>query len=152
MQIDLEEVFKHYLIAAVWSSTLEDGNPMDNTHSFNDFNPVVLENLKEEVVKFCNQHAELLTQFAAALPQKREWTESAQIGHDLWLTQNGHGAGFWDRGCGEAGENLSRLVGHGTEFSPTNLYIGDDGKIYAYGYESPKEIDVTQSYEAPSAP
>lgn len=23
--------------------------------------------------------------------------DQAQIGHDLWLTRNGHGAGFWDR-------------------------------------------------------
>lgn len=23
--------------------------------------------------------------------------DPAQIGHDLWLTRNGHGAGFWDR-------------------------------------------------------
>ena len=22
---------------------------------------------------------------------------AAQVGHDLWLTRNGHGAGFWDR-------------------------------------------------------
>ena len=24
-----------------------------------------------------------------------------QLGHDLWLTRNGHGAGFWDRGHDE---------------------------------------------------
>jgi len=23
--------------------------------------------------------------------------DAAQIGHDLWLTRNGHGVGFWDR-------------------------------------------------------
>lgn len=23
--------------------------------------------------------------------------DPAQVGHDLWLTRNGHGAGFWDR-------------------------------------------------------
>jgi len=23
--------------------------------------------------------------------------DPVQIGHDLWLTRNGHGAGFWDR-------------------------------------------------------
>lgn len=23
--------------------------------------------------------------------------DMAQVGHDLWLTRNGHGAGFWDR-------------------------------------------------------
>lgn len=30
-----------------------------------------------------------------------------QAGHDFWLTRNGHGAGFWDRGLGELGERLS---------------------------------------------
>jgi hypothetical protein len=33
-----------------------------------------------------------------------------QIGHDFWLTRNGHGAGFWDRGNGELGETLSSLA------------------------------------------
>lgn len=29
-------------------------------------------------------------------------------GHDFWLTRNGHGAGFWDRGYGELGDRLTR--------------------------------------------
>src|ERR1044071_581042 len=29
------------------------------------------------------------------------------FGHDLWLTRNRHGAGFWDRGMGALGEALS---------------------------------------------
>ena len=33
-----------------------------------------------------------------------------QLGHDLWLTRNGHGAGFWDRGLGELGERLSEAA------------------------------------------
>lgn len=33
-----------------------------------------------------------------------------QIGHDFWLTRNGHGAGFWDRGHGELGDKLSDLA------------------------------------------
>lgn len=33
--------------------------------------------------------------------------EYAQIGHDITLTRNGHGAGFWDRGYGPRGERLS---------------------------------------------
>lgn len=28
-------------------------------------------------------------------------------GHDFWLTSEGHGAGFWDRGMGELGEKLT---------------------------------------------
>lgn len=31
----------------------------------------------------------------------------SQHGHDFALTRNGHGAGFWDRGYGVAGELLS---------------------------------------------
>jgi hypothetical protein len=29
------------------------------------------------------------------------------LGHDLWLTAAGHGAGFWDRGLGAAGARLT---------------------------------------------
>ena len=27
-----------------------------------------------------------------------------QCGHDFWLTRNGHGAGFWDRGLADTGQ------------------------------------------------
>lgn len=30
-----------------------------------------------------------------------------QNGHDFWLTRNGHGVGFWDRGYGAVGDTLS---------------------------------------------
>ena len=48
-------------------------------------------------------------------------------GHDFWLTRNGHGAGFWDRGLGEVGDRLSNAC---KAFGSYDLYIGDDGKIY----------------------
>lgn len=53
------------------------------------------------------------------------------IGHDIWLTRNGHGAGFWDRGYDsdieEVLEQLSKELGS------TDAYVGDDGKIYFSG-------------------
>lgn len=33
--------------------------------------------------------------------------DAEQAGHDFWLTRNGHGAGFWDRGLGERGDRLT---------------------------------------------
>lgn len=33
----------------------------------------------------------------------------ARAGHDLWLTRNGHGAGFWDRDLGELGDRLTKV-------------------------------------------
>lgn len=60
-----------------------------------------------------------------------------QMGRDFWLTRNGHGAGFWDR------DELSPVV-HGStislgdalstvaeRFGNCDLYVGDDGEIYA---------------------
>ena len=33
----------------------------------------------------------------APWPLKLDALDAAQLGHDLWLTRNGHGTGFWDR-------------------------------------------------------
>lgn len=50
-----------------------------------------------------------------------------QCGHDFWLTRNGHGAGFWDRGYGARGDLLSaRCKPYGSAY----LYLGEDGRIY----------------------
>jgi hypothetical protein len=50
-----------------------------------------------------------------------------QNGHDFWLTRNRHGAGFWDRGYGEAGKQITEVC---RKFGEVNVYLGDDGKIY----------------------
>ena len=50
----------------------------------------------------------------------------AQAGHDYWLTRNGHGAGFWDRGLGEIGDVLTKAC----EYTEVHAYLGDDGLIY----------------------
>ena len=52
-----------------------------------------------------------------------------RVGHDLWLTQNRHGAGFWDGDWPEEiGERLTEIS---KKFGECHLYVGDDGKIYA---------------------
>ena len=33
--------------------------------------------------------------------------DAERCGHDFWLTRNRHGAGFWDRGLGELGRQLT---------------------------------------------
>lgn len=53
----------------------------------------------------------------------------ASAGHDFWLTRNGHGAGFWD-GCW-AKEEGERMDATAKAFGELEIYIGDDGLIYA---------------------
>jgi hypothetical protein len=47
-----------------------------------------------------------------------------QNGHDLWLTQARHGAGFWDRGYGETGDKLTEAA---HLFGPYDCLISEEG-------------------------
>lgn len=53
--------------------------------------------------------------------------DAGQVGHDFWLTRNHHGAGFWDRGLGELGD---RLTAAAHVYGESDLYVGDDGRVY----------------------
>ena len=54
--------------------------------------------------------AETVKDFAEMMSGEARWDELREalgddrIGHNIYLTQNHHGAGFWDRGIGELGE------------------------------------------------
>jgi len=50
-------------------------------------------------------------------------------GHDFWLTRNGHGAGFWDGDWPK--DEGERMTATSKAFGETNVYVGDDGLIYA---------------------
>jgi hypothetical protein len=51
------------------------------------------------------------------------------FGHDFWLTRNRHGAGFWDRGLGELGNQLS---GRAKMCGSVNVDADDNGEICVY--------------------
>jgi len=50
-----------------------------------------------------------------------------QHGTDFWLTRNGHGAGFWDRGYGDLGDKLTAFA---EKYGNIDVIKGDDGKAY----------------------
>lgn len=53
--------------------------------------------------------------------------EDGQVAHDLWLTRNGHGAGFWDRDLGPAGDVLAERA---RELGECEAYLGEDGLLH----------------------
>lgn len=111
-------VFKHYLICALWSSIDDDGEPLDAVYSIDDIAPETLTQMEKEVSDFIDDNEALLTESGQS---------DEQIGHDFWLTRNGHGAGFWDRGLGAVGDGLSKAS---KSYGGVYLYVGDDGLIY----------------------
>lgn len=115
--MDIDAMVRAYMVAALWSSTLDDqGTPMDSRYGIDDIAPDSRKRMERDCRRFAKANADDLEAVGA---------ESA--GHDFWLTRNRHGAGFWDRGLGELGERLTRAAQLEGE---CNLYLGDDGKIH----------------------
>ena len=50
-----------------------------------------------------------------------------QLGHDIWLTRNGHGAGFFDRSYGD--DNEKRLTQAAKALKEVTIYINDNLKL-----------------------
>lgn len=103
-----------YVDCALWSSTDEHDAPMDNLDA--ELSDAARAAMQSDCDDFwASNYADLRT------------LDAGEAGHDFWLTRNGHGAGFWDRGLGELGERLTRASkAHGS----SDLYIGDDGEIH----------------------
>lgn len=107
-----------YIECALWSSTKGDdvGTPLDDTYGVHDLAEETLADMREDCKQFQADNESLLSDL-----------DDSQAGHDFWLTRNHHGAGFWDRGLGEAGTKLTDAA---HAWGSSDLYVGDDNKLY----------------------
>jgi hypothetical protein len=82
-----------------------------------DFDDAAKEEARADIVKFMSEAEQYL-----------DGITDESIGHDIWLTRNGHGAGFWDRGyyTPEVGEKLTEIA---KSLGTKNLY-SENGKVY----------------------
>ncbi|GAG51329.1 unnamed protein product, partial [marine sediment metagenome] len=115
---DLDAVVRDYLVAALWADLTADddqGTPLDNYGIIN-IAPESIEKAKKEVADFEEKAGDLL-----------DGLDDGQVGHDIWLSRNGHGAGFFDRGYGEKGDKLQDMA---RDMGTAHIYVGDDGKVY----------------------
>jgi len=84
-----------------------------------DWSPEAMEQMEQDAEDFFAKAEDLLAQTGVE--------DSRQHGYDFWLTRNGHGVGFWDRGYGEVGDKLTALA---DKYGSSDMYKGDDGKAY----------------------
>lgn len=137
--VKIDAFTRAYLECALWSSTDESrddgGDPLDQNYEIEDIERKSLAQMARDCRDFQEEFAELLTKAYADTPcpceadgapaghatscawwRKPSYTEE-QAGHDFWLTRNGHGAGFWDRGLGKIGEALTKASkSYGSEY------------------------------------
>ncbi len=111
-----------FVICALWSTTdnadPSGGEPLENNFSESDFDPVTKANLTTDCEAFMDANMFDLVDFP-----------SGEAGHDFFLTRNHHGAGFWDRSYGTK-DLRSRLTKSSHAFGETDIYVGDDRKLY----------------------
>jgi hypothetical protein len=121
--LGMDEFTSAYFEAALWSSTDDDGAPLDDAkYSDTELAPKTIERFKADCSLFQSENEALLL-------EADEHQSTARQGHDFWLTRNGRGAGFWDGDYPEElGEQLTKAS---KAFGGCDLYIGDDGLIYA---------------------
>ncbi len=101
--------------------------PMDQNYSVDDLAPETLARVVADCERFQRENAESLTE--ADWRVSGDWSVSEQAGHDFWLTRKGHGCGFWDGDWTEP--TATKLTDASKTFGEMNLYVGDDGRIYA---------------------
>ena len=108
--LDKDKILNSYLYTALWTAELE------SDFSIEDGDEDFIVNAKKDIELFVDLSGHLLAGVA-----------EDDIGHDLWLTRNGHGAGFWDGDYPEAGKELDKIA---SKMGGKDIYVGDDGKLY----------------------
>jgi len=105
-----------YLVSALWSSSDDEGNPLDDDYDVSDVSKEAIKKSEKDLKDFEKKAGKLL-----------DGLDPKQIAHDFWLTRNGHGAGFLDRDYDGKEKKLDKIA---SSFGSVMAYVGDDKKIY----------------------
>lgn len=119
---DIEAIAWAAIETLLWSTAqdTEDGSDINGYWDSSEFpvSPIALGSMIDDVNSFIELAGDDLTGM-----------ELGQIGHDLTLTRNGHGAGFWDRGLGERGD---RLTEHATSMGNIDSVFVDSSDMITW--------------------
>jgi hypothetical protein len=119
----MDEFTTAYIECMLWSSTDESdesgGNPLDQNYGPEDIDLKALRSIVKDCADFQDSHEYQALAFYVHKQGIRTYTP-ANGGHDFWLTRNGHGAGFWDRGFGAIGDRVTEAA---EVYGGCDLYI-----------------------------
>ena len=123
------DFIRGYITAALWSSCDTHPETGENTQLDTcEWGTGERTKRAQECEDFITYASDLLLQYAERASAGTEFTTWELAGHDFWLTRNGHGAGFWDRGLDQLGDDLTKAT---KTFGQIDLYLGDDGLVYS---------------------
>lgn len=102
------------------------GDPLDKNYDESDLSEECRAQMEADCKSFLKNHG--VPDYATASHSRGGDTNPALAGHDFWLTRNGHGAGFWDRGFPQEIED--KYTNAAKSYGSFDLYVGDDGQIH----------------------
>ncbi len=125
--VPVKAVVNSYLETALWADLDED----EGKKGINDIAMESKRKAAKDVSKFLTLAVVFLDDAAKTTNIKNTKKFWEGVGHNLWLTRNGHGAGFWDTPKTYGGDkNAKGLTKIADKMGNVDLYVGDDGKVY----------------------
>lgn len=137
---DINEIMKHYLIGAV---SIEEEQILEreekdisdfygNSKGITDLVPraeMTIENFSDDAkIRAYEDIKQFLSIDGVMDAIEEEGIDNEMIGHDIWLTRNSHGAGFWDRGYTIKNSNI--LTNAAKSLGQCDIELGDDGRLH----------------------
>lgn len=120
--LDINTIRSHYLECALWTNNIDD-------KSIFDFRVASYEKADKVINTFLQKAREPIN--IKALETYCEFfkgTEESQLGHDIWLSHNGHGAGFFDHSLGGLEDVLQNIC---RDIPPVNeVWVSEIGILF----------------------
>jgi len=117
----LDRTLRGYKAAILFAEVDDNEDPLDENYDMDDFSASAEAKMRATVKKFIEDNRDLIAESGL---------DDDQVGHDLWLTRRGHGAGFWDRGLGDIGDKLTEAA-EKNQYESAEVYA-EDGVVEVY--------------------
>lgn len=130
--MNLGAMERQYLVTALWAEVDRNEEPLDKNYSLEDIAPESVLQAEKDCAEFYKKAQAALSAEGFDIGE----LDLELLGHDFWLTRNGHGAGFWDGDYEKrVGEILTKLS---KEFG--EKYAADDrGQVFIEG----RDLDLS---------
>ena len=116
---EVREALDGYLQAAKFTGVTQDGDSLDGTDYA--WSGDAQNEARDDVIDFVSSNVAAIREF-----QRVTGHGWLQVGIDFSLTRNGHGSGYWDRGAGDVGIELTNVSKpHGEAI----VYVDDNEEL-----------------------
>lgn len=126
----IAEIARGYLVCQLWAQRDPDREDelLDAHYGLDNLAPRVWGELEAELGVLLGPHEAQVELYG----QRREHNPAdgtvwEHFGHDFYLTREGHGSGFWDRGLGDLGDYLTTVARQAGE--AVELFDPGDGTL-----------------------